>query len=180
MQGQLLIASPSLRDPNFARTVVLICSHDAGGSMGVVLNRPGRHKISEALADIPGTSEREDTLQLGGPVHSDNVFILHDRPLLGGETLTPELAYGHDVDLLKRLLGEESTPAVRLRLYAGCAGWGAGQLEWELSQESWILAPVNQQAIFEANGEASWRDLLRGLGGRYALMALVPRDPELN
>jgi len=175
-----LIAAPSLRDPNFARTVVLLCDHGPSGSLGLVINRPSELKIAEALADVPGATERPETLWRGGPVQTSSVFILHDRPALGGHQVVEHLAFGADLDLLKRLLNDADTAGARFRLYAGYAGWGAGQLEFELSQESWIVKSADEPTVFSTAGEDAWAEILRSMGGRYALMAQTPPDPTLN
>lgn len=180
LKGHFLIASPSLRDPNFARAVVLICDHSAEGALGIIINRPSPMTVGEALPDVDGAAECRDALFQGGPVQTSSVFILHDRLTVGGMPILDEVAFGIEIDLLKRLFQDPEALGGRVRLYAGYAGWGAGQLEFELSQESWIVKKARAEEVFEARGEDAWAAILRDMGGRYALMAQAPRDPGLN
>lgn len=180
LKSRFLIAAPTLRDPNFARSVILVCEHSETGTLGLVINRPSTMWVSEALADIPGTLDRTDFLWQGGPVQPSSVFILHDRPSIGGHAVTDHLAFGADIDLLRRLLELPTEQCPRLRLYAGYSGWGAGQLEFEMSQESWIVAPAQLEAVFSESPDQVWSQVLRAMGGRYAIMAMTPPDPSLN
>lgn len=94
--------------------------------------------------------------------------------------MTDHLAFGADIDLLRRLLELPTEQCPRLRLYAGYSGWGAGQLEFEMSQESWIVAPAQLEAVFSESPDQVWSQVLRAMGGRYAIMAMTPPDPSLN
>lgn len=180
LKSRFLIAAPTLRDPNFARAVVLLCEHNESGTFGLVINRPSTLAVREALADFPGTLDRSDFLWQGGPVQQSSVVILHERPSIGGLAVNDRLAFGTDVDLLRKLLELPPDECPRMRLYAGYAGWGAGQLEFELSEEAWIVAPSRIEAIFSDQPETVWSSVLRSMGGRYAIMAMTPPDPSLN
>mgnify|MGYP003394214611 CR=1 FL=1 len=179
LKGQFLIAVPSLRDPNFARSVVLICEHESSGALGLVLNRPSDIRVAEALSDIDGAEKIGGTLWHGGPVQSSNVFILHDFDDVDGRDVAGALRFGSDIDLLRRLLIADPA-ATRFRLFAGYAGWGAGQLEHELSEQSWIIHEADPKSALSMAGPRSWNDILQSKGGPYSLMALTPPDPTLN
>jgi len=177
LQGQLLIASPSLLDPNFRRTVVLVTEHKDEGAAGLVLNRPSPAPVAELVPQLEELADDGDQVWVGGPVQPNAVLVL-------GEFLDP----GDAAVPLFGSLGfpslEEPTDVLvattRRRVFAGYAGWGAGQLEDELSREDWILEPSQPDDAFtEAPGEL-WADVLRRKGGVYELVARMPEDPSVN
>lgn len=177
LRGKLLVAAPTLLDPNFARTVVLVTEHSEEGAMGIVLNRPAEalaRELVPELAEIAG----EAPLYVGGPVQPEAVVLL-------AEFSDPDAAawiVAADVGLAsaERDL-EELTEAVRRgRLYAGYSGWGSGQLEAELEEESWIVEPPLPAELFPDDPASLWSDVLRRKGGRYALLARMPLDPSVN
>lgn len=178
-KGRLLVAAPSLLDPNFRRAVVLVCQHDAEGAVGLIVNRPSDVKVGEALSAIEGAGARSETIWQGGPVQRDSVLILHGGVESGGEEIAPGIWFGADLGLLTALFAGP-TPDVPFRLYAGYAGWGAGQLDEELKQGAWFLAPAAADRVFSDRAQDCWSGVLRGMGGRFSLLALTPEAPELN
>lgn len=177
LQGQLLIASPGLLDPNFRRTVVLVTEHNDEGAAGLVLNRPSPAPVAEIVPQLEELAEEGEQVWLGGPVQPDAVLVL-------GEFLDPDDA----AVPLFGLLGFPSLdePAdvrvatTRRRVFAGYAGWGAGQLEDELGREDWILErALADDAFTEEPGEL-WAGVLRRKGGVYELVARMPEDPSVN
>lgn len=179
-QGQFLISTPALADANFGRTVVLLCEHDASGTFGLIINRISGIRISDALAEVPGAAAAKDFLRIGGPVKRESVFILHRRIGAGGRPIIDGVRFGADMELLAQLLENSPDGSDDYRLFSGYSGWGPGQLDAEMKSGSWIVAPAEPSAIFADRGEDSWRDALRALGGRYALLAQAPHDPRLN
>ena len=174
LQGQLLISSPLLHDPNFRRTVVLMTHHDEEGAMGLVLSRPSEIRVADAvpdLADLPGSDE---LVYVGGPVQPEAVVVLveHDdepeSPIVGNVAFMPA-----DTDI-----GE--LVALRTRVFAGYSGWGAGQLEDELEESSWIVVPAVPDDAFAPDPDELWRTVLHRKGGKFALIATMPYDPKLN
>jgi len=178
LQGQLLIASPALLDPNFKRTVVLVTEHSNDGAAGLVLNRPSPAPVAELVPQLePLVEDDEEPVWLGGPVQPDAVLVL-------GEFVDPD-------DAAVPLFGalgfpalddpEEVVPATtRRRVFAGYAGWGAGQLESELGREDWIIEPALPDDAFTESPEQLWADVLRRKGGIYELVARIPEDPSVN
>jgi putative transcriptional regulator len=177
LQGQLLIASPSLLDPNFRRTVVLVTEHNDEGAAGLVLNRPSPASVSELVPQLEEIVDDEDPVWLGGPVQPDAVLVL-------GEFVDPN-------DAAVPLFGslgfpsldepEEVVPAtIRRRVFAGYAGWGAGQLESELERDDWIVEPALNDDAFTESPDNLWADVLRRKGGIYELVARMPEDPSVN
>ena len=177
LQGQLLIASPSLLDSNFRRTVVLVTEHTDEGAAGLVLNRPSPASISELVPELEPLAEEEEQVWLGGPVQPNAVLVL-------GEFVDPD-------DAAVPLFGslgfpsleepEDVVPATtRRRVFAGYAGWGAGQLESELGREDWIIEPAQPDDAFTDAPDNLWADVLRRKGGIYELVARIPEDPSVN
>ncbi|HXY80093.1 MAG TPA: YqgE/AlgH family protein [Gaiellaceae bacterium] len=177
LQGQLLIASPALLDPNFRRTVVLVTEHNDEGAAGLVLNRPSPAEVAELVPQLEPLVEDGEPVWLGGPVQQDAVLVL-------GEFVDPDDAA---VPLFGALgfpaldAPDEVVPATtRRRVFAGYAGWGAGQLEDELEREDWIIEPALADDAFTETPDALWSDVLRRKGGVYELVARIPEDPSVN
>ncbi len=171
VRGQLLIAAPQLID-YFRRTVVLVVEHSADGAMGVVLNRPTETAVVDEVPVLAELAEPEDVVHAGGPVSPDSVIAL-------GDFEEPDEAGTRVAGSLGLVDPERSDPALRrLRVYAGYAGWARGQLDEELEQEAWIVAPVGADDPF--SGEDLWPRALQRKGGAYALLATMPVDPTLN
>src|SRR5437763_9934013 len=178
LHGQLLIASPALHDTNFRRSVVLIAEHGERGAMAVVLNRPSETLASEAVPALHELVEPEAHVYLGGPVEPQAIVVLaeFDDPDDAAALVFADIGFvkaGADPALL-------AGTTRRARLYAGYAGWGPGQLESELEEESWILEPPLPEDVFALEPEGLWSDVLRRKGGRFALVATMPPDPSLN
>ena len=177
LRGKLLVASPSLVDPNFARTVVLITEHNEEGAMGIVLNRPADARVEEVLPDLEAIAA-DGTLFVGGPVQPDAIVLL-------AEFSDPEAAawiVAADVGLAAadRDLEELAAAVRRGRLYAGYSGWGPAQLEAELELDSWIVEPPLPAELFPEDPATLWSDVLARKGGQYALLARMPDDPSMN
>jgi len=179
--GTLLIASPTLNDPNFARTVVLICEHSDEGSMGLVVNRPSEVALSEALAGVAPPPLPEARLFLGGPVQRQALLVLHRIPsaVPGAQGVADGISIGGDMRELLQALAAGPPPA-EIRFYAGYAGWGAGQLAAELETGSWITCPGTAAHVFASDSEHLWERVLRELGPEYARLITVPLDPRVN
>jgi putative transcriptional regulator len=178
LQGQLLVASPTLVDPNFARTVVAIANHDADGALGVVLNRPSETEVAEAVPDLAGLVEPGEVVLVGGPVQSEAIVVLAEfaDPADAGLVVVGGVGLVSDRTELERL-DELSS---RRRVFAGYAGWGPGQLEAELEREDWILEPATVEDVFSDEPEELWGRVLDRKGGRFRLVARMPLDPSMN
>ena len=185
LTGRLLVATPLLVDPNFDRTVVLVLDHDAEGTLGVVVNRPTAVPVREVLADWSDLAEPLPVVFQGGPVALDSVLGLaelrsvlrvEDRDPVGWRRVQGDLGL---VDLdtpPQELAGLVSA----FRIYAGYAGWSAGQLERELGQGAWYVVDAAPADAFTLSPEAAWRSVLRRQRGGLALLSTFPDDPELN
>lgn len=173
LQGKLLVASPALHDPNFRRTVILVVHHDDDGAMGLVLNRASEADAQPILPDLAAALP-DARVGLGGPVAPTSLLVL-------AEFAVPDEAGLIVFDGIG-LFGEETEPdaAVRARVFAGYAGWTAGQLEGELEEGSWLVEPARAEDPFTPPEQDLWGNVLRRKGGPYALVATMPPDPSLN
>ena len=172
LSGHLLLAAPSLFDPNFRRTVVLITEHSEEGAMGLVLNRPTETEVSDAVPDLADLADDVDVVHAGGPVQPDAVVAL-------GDFEEPEEAGTPVWGTLGLLDPERPDPALRrLRVYAGYAGWAPGQLDAEIEEGAWISVPAAPDDPFTEDD--LWTTVLQRKGGAYALMVSMPIDPTLN
>jgi putative transcriptional regulator len=179
LRGKLLIAGPTLIDPNFARTVLLIAEHTEEGAMGLVLNRPAETLVDEAVPDLAWMATDDPRVWVGGPVAETAVIVLAEweRPELAGALVEPDLGFvGADADEPAQLDGAIR----RARVFAGHAGWGPGQLEEELAEESWIVEAPRREEIFTGEPDGLWSAVLRRMGSRFALLATMPPDPSMN
>jgi putative transcriptional regulator len=171
LRGKLLIAAPSLFD-YFRRTVILVIEHSEEGAIGVVLNRPSETLVAEAVPDLAEIAEAEDRVRVGGPVSPQAVVAL-------GEFADPDEAGKTVVDGLGTVDPDAPHDSLRrLRVYAGYAGWGAGQLDGEIEQGAWITQEARADDPFH-DGDI-WSDTLRKKGGGYRLLAMMPEDPAVN
>lgn len=177
-RGQLLIAGPSLSDPNFWRTVVLIVEHSDEGALGLVLNRPSESKVAEAVPQLSALVDGDSDVLLGGPVGQSAVIVLaefadpEDAALIAFENVGVLAGNGPD-----DALGVDVRSA---RVFAGHAGWGPGQLDGELERGDWILEPARHCDAFAEDPTELWSQVLQRKGGSYALIARMPEDPSLN
>jgi len=174
----LLIASPSLEDPNFRRTVILVGEHSEEGAIGLVLNRPSPSSVGEAVPALDGLIEGSASLFIGGPVAPSVVMVLArmQEPADPDQVVAPGIEFlAAETDL--ESLGEL---ALQTRVFAGYAGWGPGQLEAEIERDDWIIHSPSELEIFCEAPESLWSSVLEGMGGQFALVARMPADPSLN
>lgn len=177
-RGSLLISEPFLSDPNFARTVVLVCEHTPEGTFGLVLNQPTSLQVKDVLDDV----YVEVPVFVGGPVQQNTLHIVHRRPdlIAGAATLADGLHWGGDLDEVTPLLNLGTLPPEDVRFFLGYSGWGAGQLARELAEDSWIVTRADPALLFATSPDALWRAVLRAMGGKHQALANYPTDPRLN
>ena len=178
LKGQLLLASPALFDPNFRRTVVLVTEHTEEGAAGLVLNRPSETAVADAVPDLLPLVSEEERVYVGGPVQESAVLVL-------AEFEDPEEAALLVVDDIGFLPGDGDFDLLagatrRVRVFAGYAGWGPGQLEAELEESSWIVGSSPAPELFPELEDDLWARILRDKGGVYRVVALMPEDPSVN
>jgi len=167
LKGQLLLASPALFDPNFRRTVVLVTEHTEEGAAGLVLNRRSDTAVVEAVP-----------VYVGGPVQQEAVLCL-------AEFDDPDDAAIIVLDHVGFVPGDGDFGLIaggtrRARVFAGYAGWGPGQLESELEASSWIVEEAERVDLFAEPDTDLWSSIMRGKGGIYRVVAMMPDDPSVN
>jgi putative transcriptional regulator len=177
LRGKLLIAGPGLWDPNFRRAIVLVAQHDDDGAVGVVLNHPTEVAVHEAVPPLAELVEPGERLFIGGPVQPQAAVVMADFE-------APERA---EVLALGSIgfLPPETDPAEigalrRARVFAGFTGWGPGQLESELGEDSWLVQPARGEDVFTTRPERLWGDVIARMGPRYAVLRTMPVDPSTN
>lgn len=177
LRGHLLIAGAGLIDPNFRRTIVLVGHHDEEGAVGVVLNRPSETTVWEAVSVLGRLVGPEDLLYIGGPVQPEAAVVLAEFE----DPAAAEVLALERIGFLTGDISSDEVPGIRrARIFAGYAGWGAGQLEAEMAGDAWIPEPARPEDVFADDPEALWAGVLRRKGGDAALMATMPVDPSTN
>ena len=168
LTNQFLIAMPSLADPNFHRTVTLMCAHSEDGAMGIVINRPLDIKLTSVLDHMSIETAANDVDRIpvlqGGPVQRERGFVIHHPP---GEweavlTLGEEIGIATSKDILTAVAQGQGPERAIIAL--GYAGWGAGQLEQEVQQNAWLSGPADSRIIFDTPYEERWSSAARLLG----------------
>jgi putative transcriptional regulator len=178
LAGQLLLASPTLLDPNFRRTVVLIGVHSEEGALGVVLNRPSTVTVEEAVPQLESAVAGDEPVFLGGPVQPASVVLLAEfaDPEPAGMLVVGRIGFpAADTDM-----DELAQATTRRRVFAGFAGWGEGQLDAEVDHGDWIAHSALPEDVFTDLPEELWSAVLTRKGGSYALLARMPLDPSVN
>lgn len=181
LRGHLLLAGAALFDSNFRRSVVLIGDHDENGALGVILNRPSETLVAEAvpsLLGLPGIDPDDSVIYAGGPVMPQGGVVVAEFSDPGAADI---LAFDSIGFLLEADPDEVASKVTRSRVFAGYAGWGAGQLEAELEQEGgWITEQALAADVFSEDSENLWSNILRRKGSDYAMLRTMPFDPIAN
>jgi putative transcriptional regulator len=178
--GILLIAEPFLKDPNFIRSVTLLCKYDTtDGAVGFVINKPHQQKLGEML---PEMAAFDLPIFIGGPVQMDTLHFLHKYPeyFPDAPKISEGIYWGGDFELLKTLIKSGTILTSGIRLYLGYSGWDAGQLEEEIEEKSWLTVAANTQILFNTAADDIWKCSIKLLGGKYEMMINFPTDPQLN
>ncbi len=179
LKGKLLVAGAALFDPHFRRAVVLVTEHDDEGALGLVLNRPAETKVTEAVPGLAPLVPEDALVFVGGPVDQHSVLVVaeFEDPDESASTIFEDVGFVRgdtDIDL-----AAEATR--RARVFAGYAGWSAGQLDAELAADGWIVVPAEREDVFGDEDDELWSSVLRRQGrSDFALLATMPIDPSLN
>ena len=178
-KGNILISEPSLQDFYFARSVVLLAEHNEEGSFGVILNKQVDIKFNEIVKDFP---HYDGKVFLGGPVSTNNLFFIHTKGDLieNSQDLGEGLFWGGNIEDVKILLDSKLLDSKSIRFFVGYSGWSANQLDEELKTDSWLVSKVNHNKLISYKVENMWANVLKDLGGDYALWANFPLDPSFN
>ena len=175
LAGSLLVAHPSLLDPQFKRAVVLLTAHSDEGSLGVIVNRPLYQTLGQYDSELVGSEFADVPLYEGGPVGSDQMVLVAWK--WASEDGTFKLYFGIDEEKARQILQDD--PEFELRGFIGHSGWGEGQLEGEIETSSWVVSPLNPD-LEEKEGVTAWRSILSQIGPEMRLLAEEPDDLSVN
>lgn len=177
--GILLISDPFLKDPNFMRTVVLLCEHNEEGTFGLVLNRRFHQKLGELVTEL---EDIDIPVYYGGPVQMDTLHFIHQLPeeIPGSKEISKGIYWGGDFDIVTILLKRGVLDESNIRFYIGYSGWSEGQLDDEMKEKSWLTLKGNHKLVFHKDENAIWKDALKEMGGDYRQLVNYPIDPQLN
>ncbi|MEK6781833.1 MAG: YqgE/AlgH family protein [Bacteroidota bacterium] len=178
-KGCILVSEPFLPDPNFERTIVLLCEHNADGSFGFVLNKPSHAMITDIMDSIKNFDAQ---VFVGGPVQQDTLHYIHRiQTLEDAIEVGDGIYWGGNFEHLNLLLDSKQIAPEDLKFFLGYSGWAEGQLEEELKANSWIVnSNLDEKLIFETNAEIMWQKALKEMGGRFSVYSNYPIDPRLN
>lgn len=190
--GGLLVAMPMLVDPNFKLTVILVLEHSAEGSVGVVLNRPSEVTLEHVLPTWAPLATGSEYFHIGGPCQTDAALCLARGELLdarvdvegGRDELAAAGLKPSATGVYLADLDAEPVPSAQLitdiRVFAGYAGWSAGQLSAEIAEGAWVCVASRPEDVFTSSPATLWRSVLHRQGGPLGILRSAPEDPALN
>ena len=176
-KGKLLVAREGLSDPNFSKTVVLLLDYGDSGASGVVLNRPSPFRLEQLLSDKEWSAQAREPVYVGGPVAVTRALMLFTKGKneAKGSPVIGAVHVGWDLELLERLVTDPQG-GDRFRVFAGHAGWAAGQLDAEVERLGWYVFPATEAEIFSSGGEQLWEAFIRKTRTRTASLRPSPPD----
>lgn len=175
LTGSLLVAHPTMHDPNFRRTVLVISAHTPkDGALGVIVNRPLEKQVADLVTEPPNERIANLPVFLGGPVGKDQLMFAAFEWQKGKGL---RLNHNIDVDEANDRLADDPNS---IRAFVGYAGWGAGQLENEMKQKAWIVQQPSRESLKPEKLSRLWFNIMHGLGPWFKLLAAAPDDPSLN
>ncbi|CAI2719593.1 YqgE/AlgH family protein [Nitrospina watsonii] len=181
-KGTFLIANPVLGDPNFSRTVVLLCDHNDEGSFGLVVNRKAGLMASDLFQQAEFLTGYDNEVFVGGPVQQSQVFYLvrSPQPIEGLDHICDGIHLGMSWEPLESVYLQLENPAENLRFYMGYSGWGGGQLAGEMEHRSWLTCDAKNDHIFGDPESNIWGRVVQSLGKEYEYLLTAPVDPRMN
>lgn len=181
LPGRLLLAEPFMLDPNFQRSVVLLCANDpVDGTLGYVINQPTGLSISDLVSDL---SRCTLPVFVGGPVDQHTLHFVHrcNDLIPGGTDLGNGLYWGGDFEQAKSLLQQDLLSSNQIKLFIGYCGWDAGQLDEEFDENSWVVCDdFHPDLVFLQEQEEVWKEALIAMGPKFAHVANFPINPLWN
>jgi len=178
-KGQLLISEPSLSDPTFFKSVVLLIHHSNDESIGLILNQPTKINLNQILDNIPTI---DFPVYIGGPVERKSIHFIHTLGNIIPNTkeISNGISWGGDFNKIISLMKEKRISRNQIRFFAGYCGWGEGQLNNEVIEDGWIIHRSNINKCMQYSNEKLWSDLIRKKHSKYAIWTNMPKDPSLN
>ena len=177
-KGKLLISDPNMIDPNFKRSVILVTNHDKKESVGLILNQPTQVKINDVIDNFPSFNA---SIYIGGPVQKNTLCFIHSLKdkIKESHYIGNDLYWSGDFQTLKKIIIQQKIHKNQVRFFAGYSGWGAGQLEMEINEESWIIESYNSKLILQDNNKL-WHSFISKMNKKYSFWINMPEDPSLN
>ena len=181
-KGSFLIANPVLPDPNFSRTVVLLCNHDDQGSFGLVINKVADVQAADIFHKIDLLDSYDHRVYAGGPVAPSQLFYLCrlKEPVSELDRVCDDVYLGMSWEALETVLPLIAQPERDLRFYLGYSGWSAGQLAGEMEQRSWLTCDARGTFVFEENEGSIWARTVKSMGKDYEYLINAPVNPQWN
>ncbi|MEQ8302809.1 MAG: YqgE/AlgH family protein [Cyclobacteriaceae bacterium] len=178
-KGRILVSEPFLPDPNFERTIVLLCEHNEDGSFGFVINKPSVAKIGDVMEEL---EQFDVPLFVGGPVQQDTLHYIHRYAnLQDAVQITEDTYWGGNFESLKAMINSAQVDKDDLKFFLGYSGWSEGQLDEEMEANSWIVSDkFSAELLFETDPDLMWKESLRSMGGRFSVFSNYPVDPRQN
>ena len=177
--GSLLISEPFMDDPNFQRSVILLCEHGEEGSLGFVLNKEVEElTLKDVISDVGDCSF---PLYLGGPVENNLLQFIHavGNQIDHSIRIAEGVYWGGDFEQLKFLLREGLVNEEQVKFFFGYSGWSPEQLDLEVKEKAWMTAEVDASGVF-GQSALLWKKTLYEMGGKYRIISNYPIDPRLN
>ncbi len=178
-KGSLLVSEPFMLDPNFKRSVVLLTEFEEQGAIGFILNQKSDLLVSNLIPE----SNCIFPVFIGGPVATDTLHFIHTcyDKLNSGIEIMDGIYWGGNSEALQILINSNKIDSSEIKFFVGYSGWGEAQLEEELQQNSWLVAnKFNSEVIFVEDEENLWKEVVIGLGPKYAHIANFPENPQWN
>jgi putative transcriptional regulator len=177
--GNILVAEPFMLDPNFKRSVVLICEHAEHGTTGFILNKPLDIKINELIRDFP---ESKAAVHIGGPVGVESLHYLHNVGTMLDNSLEvcPGVFWGGDFEKLKFLMETGVIKDSNIKFFIGYSGWSEGQLDEEMTELSWLIDHMDANYLFKIKPFVLWQTVMHNKGNTYTVIAQMPDSVSLN
>jgi len=171
--GHILLAEPFMMDPNFRRSVVLLCEHLNEGSLGFILNKPLKMNIGELIAEFP---EFKSEVHFGGPVATDTVHYLHNVGDLLEDSIRVNrgVYWGGNYEKLKFLITSKLVKPGNIRFFVGYSGWSEGQLRDELNYGSWVVADMHANYLFKSRPVSLWQEVMQNKGNTFTVISQMP------
>ena len=179
-KGVLLVAEPSIiGDVSFNRSVVLLAEYNENGSVGFILNKPLKYKLSDFIPEVKSDLE----VYNGGPVEQDNLYFIHKVPELIPDSIeiSNGIFWGGDFNAIMDLLNEGQLKEDDIRFFLGYSGWASEQLEQELDLHSWVVVPnTYENGILGKSYNDFWKEKMLEFGGDYLIWSNAPENPNYN
>jgi putative transcriptional regulator len=177
--GKLLVSEPFLPDPNFERTIILLCEHNDEGSFGFVLNKPANAQVADVLDELAAFN---GMAHVGGPVQQDTLQYVHRLPDIDNSIeIMRGVYWGGKFKSICQRINTGLATEQDIKFFLGYSGWAAGQLNEELKENVWIVSQhVDTALIFETQADNMWQKALQLMGGRFSVYSNYPVDPRMN